>query len=95
MDMYVGTMPTIKICTVRKYYPGFIQLKVQEKDIDLCETGKTWGSRPYVTRIHLGGIFLIEKQLLYSLSLEIWVLTKTSYAFQGPNQCFSSKALVF
>ena len=28
MDMYIGTMPTIKICTVRKYYPGFIQLKV-------------------------------------------------------------------
>ena len=49
MDMYVGTMPTIKISTVRKYYPGFIQLKVQEKDIDLCETGKTWGIRPYVT----------------------------------------------
>ena len=49
IDMYIGTMPTIKICTVRKYYPGFIQLKVLEKDIGLCETGKTWGIRPYVT----------------------------------------------
>lgn len=48
MNMYIETMPTNKVCTVRKYYPGFIKLNVQEKDIGLCETGKTWGIRLYV-----------------------------------------------
>lgn len=33
----------------RKYYPGFIQLNIYEKDICLCETGKPWEIGVYVT----------------------------------------------
>ena len=61
----------------RKYYPGFIQLNIYEKDICLCETGKPWEIGVYVKLIDSGGIFIVVKHLLHPQSPEIWVLTKS------------------
>jgi hypothetical protein len=59
------------MCTVRKYNPTCLKLKVQENDFGLWETGQTGSWTVLHERTSAWGKFIIEKNLPHPRILEL------------------------
>lgn len=92
MGEYIKTMTPLKAHSMKQHTPTCIHLKVKEKNIGLWGTVTTVEIGLYVTCMDPGFIHFRKKNIHHPRSLDLWLLTKMFYPFQGLIQLSLSSA---
>lgn len=92
MGEYIETMTPLKAHSMKQHTPTCIHLKVKEKNIRLWGTVTTVEIGLYVTCMDTGFIHFRKKNIPHPRSLDLWLLTKMFYPFQGLIQLSLSSA---